>query len=353
MRWERTLPDIRTHAGGPIDDDFHTPAPGEKELPKLLKDDLSILPRALRACQELGLSIWMRDTSPRLKHKDLGIDFTSSKISRPAMWITQEVVRKLALNSFKSCIQCSKGWREIENSPSSNHWLNWATSRYDDALLGFAIGARLYTINTPGRLKKIHPDTWCDIKCQLCGLETNPDLFHILSECQHGGPATMLDRHNRVAYAVRKAIEIGNPKVKISEDKTVLGFCTTLTDGRRLRPDLTFESAEIIRGRTQNTFHFVEIAVPWSYEGQNGSALISACRKKVGKYQETIAELERKKPGYKVTQTIAEFERVHGGVCEDLKVTAFQTGSPCKVYRRCCDSGCLRSMARVWEEDGS
>jgi hypothetical protein len=79
----------------------------------------------------------------------------------------------------------------------------------------------------------------------------------------------LLDRHNRVACAVRKAIEIGNPQVKIAEDKTVLDFCPELSDGRRLRPDLTFESAEVIKGRPQNTFHFVEIAVPWSYEGQN------------------------------------------------------------------------------------
>jgi hypothetical protein len=98
MRWDGTLTDVRTHAGPPIDEEYHTPAPGEKVLPKLLRDDLSIFPRALRACQELGLAIWMNDTSPRL--------------------------RKLALNSFKSCIQCSKGWREIENSPSSNHWLS-------------------------------------------------------------------------------------------------------------------------------------------------------------------------------------------------------------------------------------
>jgi hypothetical protein len=49
MRWEGILPDVRTHAGPPKDDDYHTPAPGEKELPRLLRDDLSLFPRALRA----------------------------------------------------------------------------------------------------------------------------------------------------------------------------------------------------------------------------------------------------------------------------------------------------------------
>jgi hypothetical protein len=107
----------------------------------------------------------------------------------------------------------------------------------------------------------------------------------------------MLDRHNRVACAVRKAIEIGNPQAKIAEDKTVLEFCPTLTDGRRLRPDLTFESAENDRGKTQNMFHLVEIASPWSFEGRNGSALIEAYRKKVGKYQEVRANIEKGRPG--------------------------------------------------------
>jgi hypothetical protein len=73
----------------------------------------------------------------------------------------------------------------------------------------------------------------------------NPDLFHILSDGRHGALATMLDRHNRVACAVRKAIEIGNPEAKIVEDKTVLEFCPELRDGLRLRPDITFESAKI------------------------------------------------------------------------------------------------------------
>jgi hypothetical protein len=70
----------------------------------------------------------------------------------------------------------------------------------------------------------------------------------------------MLDRRNSVAYAVRKAIEIGNPEAKILEDKTVLEFAPTLPDGRRILPDLTFESAVKPRGKSTNTFHLVEIA---------------------------------------------------------------------------------------------
>jgi hypothetical protein len=119
--------------------------------------------------QELGLSIWMNDVTPCLRHVKLGKDFTSSKITRPAMWITQEVVRKLAFHSFHNAAQCSVAWKEFENNPTANHWLNWATSRYDDSLLKFAIGARLYTLRTPAVNRRDYPET-ADIPCPMCGL---------------------------------------------------------------------------------------------------------------------------------------------------------------------------------------
>jgi hypothetical protein len=189
----------------------------------------------------------------------------------------------------------------------------------------------------------------------MCGHKKNPDRFHILPECKHGGPATLLDRHNRVACAVRKAIEIGNPKVKIAEDKTVLDFCPTLADGRRRRPDLTFESAEEIRGKTQNTFHFVEIPVPWSYEAQNGSALISAYRKRVTKYQETIAELERKKPGYKVTQTTVIVSPTGALLRESMEELAKVSKLPrtkLAVHARCLVDAAIQGAYEQWREFG-
>jgi hypothetical protein len=39
VKWEEVLPDLRTHAGHPIDD-LHTPAPGETDLPQILREDL-------------------------------------------------------------------------------------------------------------------------------------------------------------------------------------------------------------------------------------------------------------------------------------------------------------------------
>jgi hypothetical protein len=51
----------------------------------------------------------------------------------------------------------------------------------------------------------------------------------------------MLDRHNRVACAVRKAIEIGNPHVHILDDKTIASFVPEIDpELRRSRPDLMF-----------------------------------------------------------------------------------------------------------------
>jgi hypothetical protein len=119
----------------------------------------------------------------------------------------------------------------------------------------------------------------------MCGKAQNPNLHHILSECMHGGPATMHDRHNRVACAVRKAIETGNPNARIYDDKTVYSFIPEIEpDLRRLRPDLMFESSERKGNKTQNIIYLVEIATPWSYEDDSHSALKISYEKKVGKY---------------------------------------------------------------------
>jgi hypothetical protein len=131
----------------------------------------------------------------------------------------------------------------------------------------------------------------------MCGKAQNPNLHHILSECLHGGPATMLARHNRVACAVRKAIEIGNPRVRILDDKTIYSFVPEIEpELRHLRPDLMFESSERKGNKTQNIMYLVEIATPWSYEDDSHSALQISYEKKVKKYGPIIADIERKRP---------------------------------------------------------
>jgi hypothetical protein len=362
LRWYGNVPDLRSTAPKPSgiieDDEFHHP--GETEIYDVLRKDLSIFPRALKASHELGLAIWMNDCTPCLRHKGFGIDFASSKISRPAMWITQEVVRRTAFHSFHNCALCCPAWKEFQNNPSANHWLNLATSRYDDASLRFAIGARLCTLNTPARNKLLHPDSAPDIPCPMCEKVKDPNLHHILSECLHGGPATMLDRHNRVACAVRKAIEIGNPHVKIMEDKTVLSFCPDIEpEIKRLRPDLAFESSvEKTVGRRkqiENILYLVEIATPWTYEGTNGSALEVAYKKKVAKYGPIIADVERKKPGYKVVQAtiiVSPTGAFYRDSQEEFAKVSKVSRGKLAIHKRCIVDAAIQGAYEQWRQFG-
>jgi hypothetical protein len=120
LRGDGPLPDLRSSSRKPSGE-LDAPQPeGERTLHPTLLKDLSVFPRALKAMQELGLSICMNDVTPCLRHVKLGKDFTSSKITRPAMWITQEVVRKLAFHSFHNAAQCSAAWKEFENNPTGS-----------------------------------------------------------------------------------------------------------------------------------------------------------------------------------------------------------------------------------------
>jgi hypothetical protein len=98
----------------------------------------SIFPWAFKAVQESDISVCTRDGKPRLAFDEVE-SFTVSKFSRPAIWITQNVMRRLHAIAFNMKVMCSRGWYDLEDNPVSNHFLNWATSNYDDALLKFAI----------------------------------------------------------------------------------------------------------------------------------------------------------------------------------------------------------------------
>jgi hypothetical protein len=111
----------------------------------------------------------------------------------------------------------------------------------------------------------------------------------------------------------------------------------------------------MVKGRPQNTFHFVEIAVPWSYEGQNGSALISAYRKKVGKYQEVLAELERKRPGYQATQTTIIVSPTGAFLRESQEEFAKVSKLPrakLAVHSRCIVDAAIQGAYEQWREFG-
>jgi ribonuclease HI len=358
LRWFGPIPDLRSHTPrdmGNVEYEQYQ-HPGETELHDVLQKDLSIFPRALKATQELGLSIWMNDCTPCLRHKGFAVDFTSSKISRPAMWITQEIVRRTAWHSFQNAAKCAPNWKELQNNPSANHFMNWATSRYDDALLRFAIGARLYTLNTPNRNKLLHPETAPDIPCPMCGKCNNPNLHHILSECMHGGPATMLDRHNRVACAVRKAIEIGNPNAKVLDDKTVSSFVPEIEHGlRQKRPDLMFESAEKRGRKTINKMYLVEIATPWSYEDEEHSALQVSYDKKVRKYAPIIADIERKRPGVsceQITIVVSPTGAFMRESQEEFAKVSKLTGGKLAIHKRCIVDAAIQGAYEQWRQFG-
>jgi hypothetical protein len=47
----------------------------------------------------------------------------------------EQVMRKIHRNAFTHKAMASRGWHELEDNPASNHWMNLAISRYDDAML--------------------------------------------------------------------------------------------------------------------------------------------------------------------------------------------------------------------------
>jgi hypothetical protein len=60
----------------------------------------SIFQRAFKAVQESDISIYIKDGKAHLHH-DVAESFTVSKFSRPAMWMTQSVNRKMHEEAFQ------------------------------------------------------------------------------------------------------------------------------------------------------------------------------------------------------------------------------------------------------------
>jgi hypothetical protein len=132
----------------------------------------SIFPRAFKAVQETDISVYIREGSAHLHH-DVAESFTVSKFSRPAMWITQGVMRYNHSMAFKTKVMVSRGWWDLTDNPS-NHFMNWAISKYDDPILKFAIGIQMNMLNTPRTVKR---DGDRDIQCCWCD-ELNTDMAH-------------------------------------------------------------------------------------------------------------------------------------------------------------------------------
>jgi hypothetical protein len=97
--------------------------------------------------------VYIKDGKAHLHH-DVAENFTVSKFSRPAMWITQGVMRLNHIEAFKQKVMASKGWWHLEDNPASNFFMNWAVSKLDDAILKFVIGIRINMLKTPRTVKR-------------------------------------------------------------------------------------------------------------------------------------------------------------------------------------------------------
>jgi hypothetical protein len=239
----------------------------------------SIFPRAFKAVQESDISVYIKD-GKALLHHDVAERFTVSKFSRPAMWGTQSVVRNNHVEAFKQNVMASRGWWDLMDNPASNHFMNWAISKMDDAVLKFVIGIRLNMLRTPRIVKR---DGDRDIQCCWCP-EKNPGMAHIICNCLNGhGFRYMNKRHRAIVDAVAAAVREGIKGVHIREDERIGRICAEMTDdeGALKRPDLMYESFITKKTKTKKIFSLTEITSPWTWE----HSLERAYQKKVEKYE--------------------------------------------------------------------
>jgi hypothetical protein len=162
--------------------------------------------REHKSCQLTDISVWMKGDNFQMIH-ELAPPFTGSKISRPAIWITQEVTHKVHLNS----VQAWQGWCKYEDNFISSHWLNSTTSRYDNGILGFGIAMRLSLLKTAVTPFRDHDH---ESRCPFC-TEPNPSMKHIMRQCRNHGQMLLMERYNRIRSGVSKAIREDRPDVTV------------------------------------------------------------------------------------------------------------------------------------------
>jgi hypothetical protein len=252
----------------------------------------SIFPRAFKAVQESDISVCIRDGKPRLALDEVE-SFTVSKYSRPAMWITQNVMSRLHAIAFNMKVMASRGWWDLEDNPASNRFLNWATSKCDDAILKSEFGIRLNQLKTPWTIKR---DGDRDIQCCWCE-EKNQYMAHIMCGCRKGmGWRYMNERHPAIVDAVKAAIREGIRGVHIQDDRRVADICAGFTDedGALKRPDLMYESFAQKKGKTRKYYNLTEITCPWAW----GDSLERAYMKKLEKYEPVRVRMQQLDPSY-------------------------------------------------------
>jgi hypothetical protein len=208
------------------------------------------------------------------------------------MWITQSVQRPIHADIFRERNVASRGFHYLLDNPASNHFLNWATSKYDDAVLRFAIGIRLNMLKTP---RTVHRDGDRDIQCCWCE-KLNPDMAHIMCDCKGGrGWYLMNRRHRAIVDAVSAAIRKGHGgKVHIKDDVTIRSLCAAIDNkhGGLKRPDLMYESFITKKGVTKKIFNMTEITSPWAFD----DSVLRAFRFKHEKYDPIALQFHQLHP---------------------------------------------------------
>jgi hypothetical protein len=258
----------------------------------------SVLPRAFKAVQESDISVYIKDWKAQL-HADSAESFTVSQYSGPAMWITQSVMRPIHSQAFRGKIMASKGFHQLDDNPVSNHFLNWALSKYDDAILKFAVGIRLNMLKTPRTIKR---DGDRDIQCCWCEAK-NPDMAHIMTGCKSGPDWKLMNkRHRAIVDAVAAAVREGCRGVHIRDDVRIVDICASIRDedGGLKRSDLMYETAITSRGKTKKIFNMTEITCPWEYE----DSLVRAYEEKRRKY----------------TPVQIRFQQEHEGIYDEVRL---------------------------------
>jgi hypothetical protein len=78
--------------------------------------------------------------------------FDESKISKPAMWITQAVRRPLYRKRLRARQVIATAFAALEDNAVSNHMFARAISRYEDRMIRFALKARLDALTSPQKI---------------------------------------------------------------------------------------------------------------------------------------------------------------------------------------------------------
>jgi hypothetical protein len=101
--------------------------------------------------------------------------------------------------------------------------------------------------------------------------------------------------------------------------------------------------------------YLVEIATPWSYEDNEHSALAESYKRKVAKYGPIIADIERKRPGYKCVQAtivISPTGAFYRESQEEFARVSKLTGGKLAIHKRSIVDAAIQGAYEQWRQFG-